>query len=314
VHKLKTANNIHNGLYHANKEIYGLLRYGVNVGVDASQNKKYVSLINWANPLANDFYVAEEVTIKGVNTKRPDLVIYVNGIALAVVELKRSTVSVHHGIRQNLDNQSDEFIPHFFTTIQLIFAGNDTEGLHYGVIKTQEKFWLQWKESIGNKSGYNELDRSVLQLFDKKRFLEMIHDFIIFDVGIKKVARPHQYFALKAAQPRVRKKDSGIIWHSQGSGKSITMIMLAKWIRENVSNARVVIITDRDELDKQIEAAFKDADEEARRAKSGDELVAMLNAANPWLICTLIHKFGTKDANDKITVGSRSIAVRLSKI
>ncbi len=305
IHKLKTANNIHNGLYHANKEIYSLLRYGVNVGVDASQNKKFVQLINWANPLANDFYIAEEVTIKGQNTKRPDLVIYVNGIALAVVELKRSTISVHHGIRQNLDNQTDEFIPHFFTTIQLIFAGNDTEGLHYGVIKTPEKFWLRWKEAAGNKLQYNELDRSILQCYDKTRFLEYIHDCVIFDGGIKKAARPNQYFAIKAAQPRVREKDSGIIWHSQGSGKSLTMIWLAKWIHENIDDARVVIITDRDELDKQIETAFKDADEEVKRTKSGDELIRILNTANPWLICSLIHKFGTKNDNDKIEVGSK---------
>jgi type I restriction enzyme R subunit len=305
IHKLKTANNIHNGLYHTNKEIYSLLRYGVNVGVDASQNKKYVQFINWTNPFANDFYIAEEVTVKGQNTKRPDLVIYVNGIALAVIELKRSIISVHHGIRQNLDNQTDEFIPQFFTTVQLIFAGNDTEGLHYGVIKTPEKFWLRWKEPAVNKSEYNELDRSILQLFDKNRFLELIHDCMVFDGGIKKVARPNQYFALKAAQPKVKAKDSGIIWHSQGSGKSLTMVWLAKWIHENINDARIVIITDRDELDKQIETAFKDADEEVKRAKSGDELIRMLNVANPWLICTLIHKFGTKNDTDLIEVGSK---------
>ena len=309
IHKLRAENNIHGWLYHANREIYRLLRYGINVGVDASQNKRYVQLINWANPHANDFYVAEEITVKGRNTKRPDLVIYVNGIALAVIELKRSTVSVHHGIRQNLDNQTDEFIPQFFTTIQLIFAGNDTEGLHYGVIKTPEKFWLRWKEP--NPSVANELDRSVLQVFDKSRFLELIHDCIIFDGGVKKAARPNQYFALKAAQPRVRNKESGIIWHSQGSGKSLTMIWLSKWIRENISDARVVIITDRDELDEQIESAFKDADEKVKRAKSGNDLVEMLNKSDSWLICTLIHKFGTKDSNDAIEVGNKKASKSL---
>ena len=154
-----------------------------------------------------------------------------------MIELKRSTVSVHHGIRQNLDNQTDEFIPQFFTTVQLVFAGNDTEGLHYGVINTPEKFWLRWKEPNSNIA--NELDRSVLQIFDKARLLEFIHDFLIFDGGIKKTARPNQYFAIQAARPRVKTKDSGIIWHSQGSGKSLTMIWLAKWIRENINDARV---------------------------------------------------------------------------
>lgn len=299
----RAAGNIGAGLYHANKTVYGLLRYGANVSGEASENKKYVHLIDWKNPLANDFYIAEEVTVKGRNTKRPDLVIYVNGIALAVIELKRSTVSVHHGIRQNLDNQSEEFIPQFFTTVQLLFAGNDTEGLHYGVINTPEKFWLRWKEA--NPAIVNELDRSILQFFDKGRLLEYIHDFLIFDGGIKKAARPNQYFAIQAARPRVRSKESGIIWHSQGSGKSLTMIWLAKWIRENVDDARVVVITDRDELDDQIEKGFKGVDEKITRAKSGATLISMLNNANPWLICSLIHKFGNKTYNELPEVGNK---------
>lgn len=299
----RTASNIAAGLYHANKDVYGLLRYGVNVSGEASENKKYVHLIDWKNPLANDFYIAEEVTVKGRNTKRPDLVIYVNGIAFAVIELKRSTVSVHHGIRQNLDNQTEEFIPQFFTTVQLVCAGNDTEGLHYGVIETKEKFWLRWKEP--NPAVANELDRSVLQFFDKNRLLEFIHDYLIFDGGIKKAARPNQYFAIQAAQPRIRAKESGIIWHSQGSGKSLTMIWLAKWIRENVIDARVVVITDRDELDEQIETGFKGVDESIARAKSGASLISMLDEANPWLICTLIHKFGNKTESDLPEVGKK---------
>ncbi|RKD92638.1 type I restriction endonuclease subunit R [Mangrovibacterium diazotrophicum] len=299
----RAAGNIAAGLYHANKEVYGLLRYGVNISGEASENKKYVHLIDWKNPLANDFYVAEEVTVKGRNTKRPDLVVYINGIALAVIELKRSTVSVHHGIRQNLDNQSDEFIPQFYTTVQLVLAGNDTEGLHYGVIKTPEKFWLRWKEP--NPAIPNELDRSITQFFDKSRLLDFIHDYLIFDGGIKKAARPNQYFAIQAAQPRIRTKDSGIIWHSQGSGKSLTMIWLAKWIRENVDDARVVVITDRDELDEQIETGFKGVDESITRARSGASLISMLDEANPWLICTLIHKFGNKTDSDLPEVGKK---------
>lgn len=307
----RAAGNIAAGLYHANKEVYGLLRYGVNVSGEVSENKKYVHLIDWKNPLANDFYIAEEVTVKGRNTKRPDLVIYVNGIALAVIELKRSTVSVHHGIRQNLDNQTDEFIPQFFTTVQLVCAGNDTEGLHYGVIDTKEKFWLRWKEQ--NPAVANELDRSVLQFFAKNRLLEFIHDYLIFDGGIKKAARPNQYFAIQASQPRIKTKDSGIIWHSQGSGKSLTMIWLAKWIRENVNDARVVVITDRDELDEQIETGFKGVDESIARAKSGASLISMLDEANPWLICTLIHKFGNKTDSDLPEVGKKKATKSLEQ-
>lgn len=319
IHQLKsTAGNIGVGLYEANKGVYGLLRYGVNVSSDVADNKKYVRLIDWDNPLSNDFYIAEEVTVHGHSDRRPDLVVYVNGIALAVIELKRSKVSVHEGIRQNIRNQEDGYIPQFFTTIQFLLAGNGTEGLHYGVIKTSEKFWLRWKEPCGEVEGKlfglstataeqypNELDRSIMQFFEPVRFLEFIRDFMIFDGGVKKAARPNQYFAIKAAQPRICTKESGIIWHSQGSGKSLTMIWLAKWMRENINDGRVVIITDRDELDKQIESGFKDADEKIERARSGKELIEMLNEANPWLICTLIHKFGNKNEGDAISVGSK---------
>ena len=313
--KLKqAAGSLGGGLYDANKEVYTLLRYGVNVQAEVTEKKKMVHLIDWANPMENDFQIAEEVTIHGASDRRPDLVVYVNGIALAVIELKRSTVSAHEGIRQNIRNQQDGYIPRFFTTIQLLFAGNDTEGLHYGVIKTPEKFWLRWKEPCGEPCAKphftaeeypNELDRSVLQFFEPARLLEHIHDFIIFDGGVKKAARPNQYFAIKAAQPRVRNKQNGIIWHSQGSGKSLTMVWLAQWIRENVEDARVVIITDRDELDKQIENGFKDAGEQIKRATSGDKLIGMLNAAEPWLICSLIHKFGNKNDSDTISVGGK---------
>jgi type I restriction enzyme R subunit len=319
--KLKqAAGSLGGGLYNANKEVYTLLRYGVNVQAEVSEKKKMVHLVDWANPMENDFQIAEEVTIHGTSDRRPDLVVYVNGIALAVIELKRSTVSVHEGIRQNIRNQQEDYIPRFFTTIQLLFAGNDTEGLHYGVINTPEKFWLRWKEPCGepcNKSNItannypNELDRSVLQFFEPVRFLEYIHDFIIFDAGIKKAARPNQYFAIKAAQPRVRNKENGIIWHSQGSGKSLTMIWLAQWIHENVTDARVMIITDRDELDKQIENGFKDAGEKIQRAKSGGELIGLLDKANPWLICSLIHKFGNKNNSDTISVGGKNASKSL---
>ena len=315
VAKFKQATrNVSNGLYNANKEVYTLLRYGVNVQAEVSDKKKRVHLIDWANPLENDFQIAEEVTIKGASDRRPDLVVYVNGIALAVIELKRSTVSAHEGIRQNIRNQQDGYIPRFFTTIQLLLAGNDTEGLHYGVIKTPEKFWLRWKEPCGDpceKSRFtiedypNELDRSLLQFFEPSRLLEFIHDFIIFDGGVKKAARPNQFFAVKASQSRVRNKQNGIIWHSQGSGKSLTMVWLAQWIRENVNDARVVIITDRDELDKQIENGFKDAGEKIKRAKSSGQLIEMLNVADPWLICTLIHKFGNKNEGESVSVGGK---------
>lgn len=284
-----------------NEKVYSLLRYGVNVSPDVGTKKITVNLIDWEHPDKNQFYIAEEVTINSSTpdsfTKRPDLVIYVNGIALAVMELKRSKVSVHDGIRQTIGNQQENFIRPFFSTVQLLFAGNDSQGLYYGVIDTPEKFWLRWKEP--DASIPNELDRSVTQWFNKKRLLEMIHDFLVFDAGVKKVCRPNQYFAVKAAQPRCEKKEGGVIWEAQGSGKSLIMVWLAEWIHENIDNSRVVIITDREELDEQISDGFKDTGENIARAKSGAGLIGMLNEEAPWLLCTLIHKFGKKNVEGK---------------
>lgn len=284
-----------------NEKVYSLLRYGVNVSPDVGTKKITVNLIDWEHPDKNQFYIAEEVTINSSTpdsfTKRPDLVIYVNGIALAVIELKRSKVSVHDGIRQTIGNQQENFIRPFFSTVQLLFAGNDSQGLYYGVIDTPEKFWLRWKEP--DASIPNELDRSVTQWFNKERLLEMIHDFLVFDAGVKKVCRPNQYFAVKAAQPRCEKKEGGVIWEAQGSGKSLIMVWLAEWIHENIDNSRVVIITDREELDEQISDGFKDTGETIARAKSGAGLIGMLNDEAPWLLCTLIHKFGKKNVEGK---------------
>ncbi|HAT6344679.1 TPA: HsdR family type I site-specific deoxyribonuclease [Aeromonas hydrophila] len=278
-------------LYDANKEVYRLLRYGVKEKAGAGEQNQTVWLVDWDNPQTNDFAIAEEVTVAGENTKRPDLVLYVNGIALGVIELKRSTVSIGEGIRQSLDNQQQDFIRNFFTTQQLIMAGNDSQGVRYGTIETPEKYYLEWKEADDIQEG-NLLDRHLAQLCDKERFLELIHDFIVFDSGVKKTCRHNQYFGIKAAKGFIERREGGIIWHTQGSGKSLTMMWLAKWIRENVPDSRVLIITDRTELDEQIEKVFAGVEEEILRTKSGADLVRRLNEAQPWLLCSLVHKFG----------------------
>ena len=290
----QTANQNKN-LYDVNKEVYALLRYGMKIKADVGENTQTVELINWHEPLKNHFAIAEEVSVKGENKKRPDIVLYVNGIALGVLELKRSTVSISEGMRQNLDNQKQTFIKPFFSTIQMVMAGNDTEGVRYGVIDTPEKYYLSWKE----ESDIEEvLDRHILQLCDKKRFLELLHDFIVFDRGIKKLCRHNQYFGVKAAQEDTRRREGGIIWHTQGSGKSLTMVWLTKWILENVTDSRVLIITDRDELDKQIEKVFKGVDENIYRTKSGKDLIEKLNKVEKPLLCSLVHKFGNKEEAD----------------
>ncbi|MBR9728298.1 type I restriction endonuclease subunit R [Shewanella intestini] len=296
-------------LYDANKEVYRLLRYGVKEKEGAGELNQTVWLIDWENIEANDFAIAEEVTVKGEHKKRPDIVLYVNGIALGVIELKRSSVSVSEGIRQNLDNQKKSFIRNFFTSMQLVMAGNDTQGIRYGTIETTEKYYLEWKEPSSDTAlprsditADTILDTHLAQLCDKKRFLQLIHDFIVFDAGVKKTCRHNQFFGVQAAKKHVKShsanKQGGIIWHTQGSGKSLTMVWLAKWIRENVSDSRVLIVTDRTELDEQIETVFSGVDEEIYRTKSGRDLIATLGEPNPWLLCSLVHKFGRNGEDD----------------
>ena len=286
-------------LYDANKQVYGLLRYGVKVLPDVGEQHLTVWLTDWKNPAKNEFAIAEEVTVTGKNTKRPDIVLYVNGIAMGVLELKRSIVSVAEGIRQNLDNQKKEFIRPFFSTVQLILAGNETEGLRYGVIETPEKYWLHWKEAgTHTTADDNPLLRELGQLCNKERMIEIIHDFIVFDAGIKKSCRHNQYFGVRAAQEHVKRREGGIIWHTQGSGKSLTMVWLAKWIRENVTDARVLLITDRTELDEQLEETFLGVSEDIYRTESGADLVDVLNTSDEWLICSLVQKFGASEDGD----------------
>ena len=286
-------------LYDANRAVYGLLRYGVKVLPAAGGRHETVRLIDWPDPAANDFAFAEEVTVAGENDRRPDLVLYVNGIALAVLELKRSTVSVAEGIRQSLDAQRKEFIRPFYATVQLLMAGNDTEGLRYGAIGTPEKHWLRWKEADARpEAGGNPLLRALGQLCPRGRLLEMAHDFTVFDAGVRKTCRHNQYFGVRAAQARVRRREGGIIWHTQGSGKSLTMVWLAKWIREHVPNGRVLIVTDRTELDEQIEQVFQGVGERIRRTRSGADLVDALGAGGDWLVGSLIQKFGAAEEGD----------------
>ena len=285
-------------LYDANRDVYGLLRYGAKVRPGVGEQTVTVHLIDWEDPTANDFAIAEEVTVAGNNTKRPDIVLYVNGIALGILELKRSTVSAAEGIRQNLDNQKKDFIRPFFTTVQLVMAGNDSEGLRYGVIETPEKYWLRWKEA-----GFPAPDADTSPILAdlghvcaRDRLLELVHDFVVFDAGVKKICRHNQYFGVKAARKSVRRREGGIIWHTQGSGKSLTMVWLAKWIRElNGVDGRVLIVTDRTELDEQIEKVFKGVDEDIYRTKSGADLGAALRDPAKSLICSLVQKFGSSE-------------------
>ena len=296
IHRLFTeANHPGRSLYENNKVVYSLLRYGVDAKTEVGKNTEKVHVIDWAHPEQNDFAIAEEVTLRGKHARRPDLVLYVNGIAIGVIELKSSRVSIAKGIRQCLSNQDAMFHEWFFSTVQFIFAGNDSEGLQYGTILTEEKYFLCWKEDETDNSRF-KLDKYLVKMCEKGRLIELMHDFVLFDGGIKKLPRVHQYFGIKAAQQHVREKRGGIIWHTQGSGKSIVMVLLAKWILGNNARARVAIITDRDELDKQIEQIFLDSGEQVARTRNGRELMRQLGEPRPRIICSLIHKFGPRGA------------------
>jgi type I restriction enzyme, R subunit len=288
-------------LYQANLRTYQLLRYGVDVQVAAGQPHETVHLVDWEHPENNDFAVAEEVTLRGGYERRPDLALYLNGIAIGMIELKRSSVEVGDGVRQLITNQEEIFNKDFFATMQFVFAGSDSQGLRYGSVTTREEFFVEWKTvSAGPLSAGALLDRPLAEMCEKSRLLDLIRNFIIFDNGIKKVPRPHQFAGVKAAQERIRQREGGVIWHTQGSGKSILMVLLAKWLLEHDPEARILVVTDRDELDKQIEGVMKNAgvigeNSPSPRITNRAELVEKLGASLPRLSCALIHKFDPAD-------------------
>ncbi|MFM2060146.1 MAG: Type restriction endonuclease, partial [Pseudomonadota bacterium] len=298
-----------------NRAVYQLLRYGVQIKAELGALTETVHLIDWHTPEHNDFAVAEEVTLRrgdynsnsnsnnggadaveAGHERRPDVVLYVNGLAVAVLELKRGRVSVGEAIRQNLSNQLPEFNGWFYSTVQFVLAGNDSEGLRYGTVGTPDKFFMRWKEDEADHSRL-ALDKYLARLCGRARLIELMHDFVLFDGGVKKLPRVHQYFGLKAAQDHVRQRRGGILWHTQGAGKSILMVLLARWILENNPHARVALITDRDELDKQIQQVFTEAGESISRSTSGHDLLRQLALPAPRLLCSLVHKFGRRDGS-----------------
>lgn len=194
-------------------------------------------------------------------------------------------------------------------------AGNNGEGLRYGTIETPEKYYLEWKNDTVNteaqpldnvsldilekcKQLSDKLDWQLFSMFHKRRFLDLIHNFVVFDKGIKKVCRHNQFFGIKKAQLKLGKKQGGIIWHTQGSGKTLTMVWLSKWILANNPNARVLIVTDREELDEQMEKVYKGVDEQVYRTSSCADLVEKLDRTDKRLICSLIHKFGVRNKSE----------------
>ena len=273
---------------------YSLLRYGLQ---GDSIHKDSVHFIDWENPQRNSFTVAQEVPDAA---NRFDLVISVNGIALAAIELKRADVPVEQAVNQLITYQQPDRAAKFFSTLQLLIAGNESQGIRYATTGTPAKFFLAWTEEqsatddtsreVRALLGSNLLINGIISLCHPNRLLTLIHDFIIYDKGTKKTARHNQFFAVLAAQERVRQHEGGIIWNTQGSGKSLIMVWLAKWITEH--QGRVVIITDRDELDKQIAGLFANVDVNITQAKNCAHLRELLASTTHPVICSLIHKYG----------------------
>jgi type I restriction enzyme, R subunit len=289
-------------LCESNRKTYSMLTFGTKAKPSPNQNEEDVAFFDFKHPFNNRFAIAEEVSyIDPLTLKhsRPDLVVYVNGIALVVIELKRALVSIEEGIRQSLSNERD-LIPSFFTTVQFTIAANektDTDknantGFKYGTIGTPSNFWCNWKNDQQAVNTQLTDAESFERFFNQETFLFLVRYGVINDGGTKKVMRPHQYHALRACQERLKAKASGVIWHSQGSGKSLTMVWLAAYIRDNFKNPRVLVITDRTELDNQIKRTFDHSETPIEQATSKEDLLEKLNAGSPWLISTLIHKYG----------------------
>lgn len=300
------------GLISTNEKIYDLLTLGKSYQenmVDGTKRSFDIKYIDFEHPENNDFYVTEEFSVLRMNGKdyaRPDIVLFVNGIPLAVIECKDASVPIIQAISQNIRNQKPDYIPQLFKFIQIVMAANKNE-TKYATCGTPNKFWSTWNEQYVEKQ--NELldktvidrqvtkqDRDIISLFEKERFLELIKDFIIFEAGKKKICRYQQYFAVKAMLERIKQdKKGGVVWHTQGSGKSITMVYITKKIMEDkeIQNPQVVIATDRVDLDKQIHKTFNRIGVEAARATTGNNLTELIKNEKIRVITTVVNKFET---------------------
>ena len=300
------------GLISTNEKIYDLLTLGKSYQenmVDGTKRSFDIKYIDFEHPENNDFYVTEEFSVLRMNGKdyaRPDIVLFINGIPLAVIECKDASVPIIQAISQNIRNQKPDYIPQLFKFIQIVMAANKNE-TKYATCGTPDKFWSTWNEQYVERQ--NELlnktvigrqvtkqDRDIISLFEKERFLELIKDFIIFEAGKKKICRYQQYFAVKAMLERIKHdKKGGVVWHTQGSGKSITMVYITKKLMEDkeIQNPQVVIVTDRVDLDKQIHKTFNRIGVEAARATTGNNLTDLIKNEKIRVITTVVNKFET---------------------
>lgn len=303
------------GLVRASEAVYDVLLLGksypeiVGEGKTQSFNLRY---IDWEHPENNLFHVTKEFSVDSrdrLHDARPDLVLFINGIPFAVIECKAPLVGVEQAVEQNIRNQQKAYIPQLYKFAQIVMATNKN-AVQYATTGTPKKFWSVWKEEdtafldaalerhVRGRTP-TEQDRCLVSLFSKERVMELIRYFVLFDANVKKICRYQQYFAVKAIMATLRQRDergnrqSGVVWHTQGSGKSLTMVMLAKYLLMELSdgNPKVVIVTDRKELDRQIAATFAHTRLKPARATSGRNLVELLGSGKADVVTTLINKF-----------------------
>ena len=323
--------SLNEGLMVANERITNLLLLGTSLeenledGTRRSFSFKFIDFENFQN---NDFYVTEEFEVSRVSQsdaqkhRRPDLVLFINGIPIVVIELKKSSVSLENGIKQLEKEQGKDEIAHLFKYIQLTIAANGS-GARYGTTGTPFKFYSVWKEqdeakakeslkSLINGREVSALDMTLFALLSKDRLLRLVRHYIVFDKKMKKVCRYQQFFAIEETLKRVSMiKDGvragGLIWHTQGSGKSLTMVMLTKLLKQIYINSKIIVVTDRIDLDGQIHETFENTDVKAGRASSGSDLIEKLQSGVS-VITTLVHKF-EKVKNQKVVVRDGDIFV-----
>ena len=307
------------GLVRTSEKIYDALLLGksypetVGGGKSLSFNLKY---IDWEHPENNLFHVTEEFAVESqdkLHNARPDIVLFINGIPFAVIECKAPYISVKQAVEQMIRNQQADYIPQLFKYAQIVMATNKNV-VKYATAGTPKKFWSVWKEQdtefldsrlaqlVADRAP-TEQDRNIISLFSRERLMELTRYFVLFDANVKKICRYQQYFAIREIIKTIAQKDSkgnrqsGVIWHTQGSGKSLTMVMLAKYILMElaVCNPRVVIVTDRKELDGQIAATFAHTRLNPARATSGRHLVELVTNGKADVITTIINKFNTAE-------------------
>ena len=333
------------GLVHACNQIYNLLVFGhaLEQSIDGDKKSHTIQYIDWENPANNYFHVAEEFSVMRTGRKdtyRPDIVLFVNGIPLAVIECKSPTIKdpIKQAISQHIRNQQENGIQNLYVYSQILMATSLLE-TKYATTNTKEEFWAVWKEKevqfidglndlvntslskdievklfsnpeIRNTSDYTAYQEKYQQhvaptqqdvfiqgLLSPERLLSIIKDFILFEGGVvKKIARFQQFFSINKIIDRIKpvrngKRKGGVIWHTQGSGKSLTMAMLARKIQDTISNPQIILVTDRIDLDRQITTTLQKVEVDVINAGSGRQLVSLLQGNGDLVITTIINKF-----------------------